>query len=293
VGILRPRFKSRAPVDCPTSGYNGATCVLTHDDMCLIFIAHHASSDYPLVIAANRDEYHHRATQVADFWTDAPQILGGRDLEAGGTWLGIHRNGRFAALTNYRESRPANSQAPSRGLLVSDFLHGRETALSHLQQLARTGSRYNGFSLLVHDGETLACYSNREGVPQAITTGIHGLSNRVLDTPWPKVTTGKAELQQQLATGALREEDLFALLGDARPAADRALPDTGIGLERERQLSPRFILGAEYGTRCATLLSVDRQGHARFIERSYDPAGQSLGEVRYDFEIERDTASAR
>lgn len=257
--------------------------------MCLIFIAHRARTDYPLIVAANRDEFHRRATCPAHLWADAPKLLGGRDLEAGGTWMGVHRNGRFAALTNYREPRTPLPGAPSRGLLVSDFLRGRSPALDYLQRLAAVGGRYNGFSLLVHDGATLACYCNREGAPEVVAAGVHGLSNRLLDAPWPKISGGRVELERRLAAGAPREEDLFALLGNRRTAADAELPDTGVGLERERQLSPRFILGQDYGTRCSTVLLIDRQGHARFVERSYDAAGETLGEVRHDFTLEADS----
>jgi len=261
--------------------------------MCLILIAHQAVPDYPLVVAANRDEFHRRATSVAGYWADAPEILAGRDLEAGGTWMGVHRNGRFAALTNYREPGVALPGAPSRGELVSNFLRGRQPALAYLEQLAGTANRYNGFTLLVHDGENLACYCNREGAPQVVAAGIHGLSNRVLDTPWPKVAAGRRELQERLAGGRPRTEALFELLDDRLVAPDRELPDTGVGLERERTLSARFILGAEYGTRCSTLLLSDRWGHARLIERSYDSTGESLGDVHYEFDIERTSASAR
>ncbi len=254
--------------------------------MCLIFIALRSTSQFPLLVAANRDEYHTRATRPAEFWDEAPDILAGRDLEAGGTWLGINRNGRFAALTNYREGLPANPNAPSRGLLVSHFLRSQDSAIGYLEDLALTGSEYNGFSLLAYDGNALASYCNREGPPQTVSDGIHGLSNRVLDTPWPKVTAGKSALQKQLLAGPPDEADLFALLTDTEIAAQGTLPDTGIGRERERLLSPRFILGPEYGTRCSTLLSIDRQGHARFNERSYDAGANCTAQVRYDFDIE-------
>jgi len=265
-------------------GYNRRLSHFTDDCMCLIFIAHRACPDYPLVIAANRDEYHSRPTAVARFWSDAPEILAGRDLEAHGTWLGLHRNGRFAALTNYRDPRPAIPAAPTRGLLVSDFLCSQDPALVYLEQLARKGSRYNGFSLLVHDGETLACYCNREGVLQRLSSGIHGLSNRVINTPWPKVASGRSELATHLEAGAPRPQVLFDLLANRTPAPESELPDTGVGPERERQLSPRFILGAQYGTRSSTVLTINRQGHVEFIERSFDAEGVLGGEVSFRFD---------
>jgi len=253
--------------------------------MCLIFIAHRAHRDYPLVVAANRDESHHRGTQVAQFWAEEPDLLAGRDLEAQGTWMGVHRNGRFAAITNYRGPSLNLVNPPSRGSLVSSFLRGSATALDFLQRLSDQGSQYNGFSLLVHDGKSLASYCNREGQPQVLSPGVYGLSNRVVDTPWPKVVCGRQELTEQLAVGPPNSQDLFGILTNSKPAADAELPDTGIGMEREKQLSPRFILGDEYGTRSSTVLIINQRGHAQFAERSYDVKGSLQTEVQFAFEL--------
>ncbi len=254
--------------------------------MCLIFIAHQAHSDYPLVVAANRDESHQRRTQAAQFWTDEPELLAGRDLEAQGTWMGVHRgSGRFAAITNYRGPSVNLTNPPSRGSLVSSFLRGSDRALDFLQRLSDQGSQYNGFSLLVHDGKTLASYCNREGQPQELSPGVYGLSNRVVNTPWPKVVSGRQELSTQLAEGPPNSQDLFAILTNRQPAADSELPETGIGKEREKQLSPRFILGDEYGTRSSTILIINQHGHAQFDERSYDTDGSLHTEVNFTFDL--------
>ncbi len=254
--------------------------------MCLIFIAHRVCPEYPLVIAANRDEYHQRATQAAHLWPDMPEILAGRDLVARGTWMGLRRNGRFAAITNYRDPGKMIPDAPSRGWLVSDFLNSQAPAGEYLEGLREQGLRYNGFSLLVHDGDNLACYCNREGGIQYPDSGVHGLSNRVLDTPWPKVVSGRRAFTILLSAGTLQPEAIFSLLTDRTYAEDAELPDTGIGRARERLLSPRFIQGAEYGTRSSTLLSIDRRGHAQLMERSYDAGGELLGEVSYALDLE-------
>ena len=257
--------------------------------MCLIFIAHQAHRDYPLVVAANRDESHFRSTQAAHFWVDVPDLLAGRDLEAQGTWMGVHRNGRFAAITNYRANNRGQNQRltnpPSRGLLVSSFLQSDDSALGFVETLSSQGPTYNGFSLLVHDGKTLASYCNREGQPEVLKSGVYGLSNRVVNTPWPKLVSGRTELSKQLAAGPPHSQDLFALLSDRKPAKDSELPNTGIGLEREKQLSSRFILGTDYGTRSSSVLMIDQQGHAQFDERSYDADGSLQTEMNFTFDL--------
>ena len=237
------------------------------------------------MVAANRDESHHRATQAAHFWTDEPDLLAGRDLQAQGTWMGVHRNGRFAAITNYRGPSLNLLNPPSRGGLVSSFLRGSDGALDYLERLADQGPQYNGFSLLVHDGKTLSSYCNREGHPEVLRPGVYGLSNRVVDSPWPKVVCGRQELTTQLAKGPPNSQQLFDILANRKPAADTDLPDTGIGLEHEKRLSPRFIVGDDYGTRSSTVLIINQQGHAQFAERSYDAKGSLQTEVNFAFEL--------
>jgi uncharacterized protein with NRDE domain len=236
--------------------------------MCLILLAWQSHPDYPLVVAANRDEFFSRRTAEADFWDDAPNVLAGRDLEAGGTWLGVARSGRFAALTNYRDPSRNKTGAPSRGELVSRFLKGGTTPRTYLAELESVANRYNGFNLVFGDLDGLWCFSNCGEGEQALAPGVYGLSNHLLDTPWPKVARGKSALGAALQ--ALPDEaPLFALLRDDRIAPDEALPRTGVSLEWERLLSAAFISSPGYGTRSATVLLRDRSGRMRFIEQGF------------------------
>ncbi|MCC6659029.1 MAG: NRDE family protein [Rhodocyclaceae bacterium] len=236
--------------------------------MCLILLAWQAHPDYPLVVAANRDEFHARRTAAADFWLDAPAVLAGRDLEAGGTWLGVSRGGRFAALTNFRDPGRNKPDAPSRGTLVSRFLAGTQTPQEYLDQIEASAASYNGFNLLFGDRHSLWCFSNCGEGKRRLDPGIYGLSNHLLDTPWPKVARGKSALT--VALQALPDEAaLFTLLRDDRVAPDEALPRTGISLEWERLLSAAFVRMPGYGTRSSTVLLMDRQARLRFVEQSY------------------------
>lgn len=259
--------------------------------MCLIYIAHRVHPAYPLVVAANRDEFHDRASSPAHWWQQHPQILAGQDQVAGGTWLGVTRSGRFAALTNYRSARAYDQAARSRGELTRDFLLDDSGAFEYAQSVAACGDRYNGFSLLVHDGRELAVVSNRSGEPERVAPGVHGLSNELLNTPWPKVEEGKLDLLGLLARDALGPADLLALLDHRETAHDNELPDTGVSIERERAYSARFILGERYGTRCATLLCVAASGDVRFQERQFDAKGHADGDRVFEFTIEPNVGS--
>ena len=234
--------------------------------MCLILLAHKVHPDYPLVLAANRDEAYRRPSAPAAFWDDHPHIYGGRDLEQGGTWLGITRSGRIAAVTNFRDGYAPKNAARSRGELVSDFLRGSQPAPDYVGRVSRDGRAYNGFNLIAGDLDQLHYVSNRGGQVTAIGFGIHGLSNHLLDTPWPKVERGK-----QILAGLLRQatqeliDSLFAVLADRAISPDAALPDTGVGLPRERVLSPAFIISPAYGTRSSTVVLVDNHGQVIFI----------------------------
>ncbi len=253
--------------------------------MCLIYVAHRVDPLHPLVVAANRDEFHDRPTAPAGWWDDTPEILAGRDLEAGGTWMGVTRGGRFAAVTNFRDPSVRRPDARSRGNLVRGFLDSSHGAMEYLRELAAEGERYNGFSLLVHDGRTLAFLSNRGGPPSVVARGVHGLSNHLLDTPWRKVEEGKLELLSLLAAGGPTPGALLALLDRREAAPDASLPDTGVGLERERWLSARFILGESYGTRCSTAVVVSAARDVVFQERSFDAAGEACGDQVHRFRI--------
>jgi uncharacterized protein with NRDE domain len=242
--------------------------------MCLILFAYRCHRHYPLIIAANRDEFHDRPTAPASFWAEAPQLLAGRDLRGNGTWLGITRAGRFAALTNYRDPSMPDGTAPSRGQLVTQFLRGPLPPAEYLETLRRQTTAYNGFNLLFGDQEALFCYSNRSEQPPPIIPGIHGISNGQLDSSWPKVARGTAALARLLADG--REPDLdglFTMLADRTPVADPLLPDTGIGLARERLLAPLFIAGPGYGTRSSTVILCGGDGRITFSERTFHHNG--------------------
>jgi uncharacterized protein with NRDE domain len=234
--------------------------------MCLIVLAYKVHPSYPLIVAANRDEFLDRPTAVAQYWPDAAHILAGRDLRAGGTWLGVTTGGRFAALTNHRDLRRHPVSGPSRGDLVRRAL---ETGIEGVDT-----SVYEGFNLLHGPVDELMYHSNVDGAHSILAPGIHGLSNHLLNTPWPKVQRARQQLTDLLGSGSIDPEDLFQLLGDATPAADDELPDTGIGLEWERVLSPIHIRTDRYGTRCSTVLLVDHQGVVAFEEKSYAPRNQ-------------------
>ncbi len=256
--------------------------------MCLIFVAIDAHPDYRLVIAANRDEFYERPSAPAAFWPEARQLLAGKDLRAGGTWLGITKAGRIAALTNYRHRDSQRTDAPSRGNLVSDFLLGREKPAEYLNKLAAHAHRYNGFNLLVGQGASFCHYSNCSSGIRALEPGIHGLSNHLLDTPWPKVEKGKRALRALLAAKSLSPKDLFSFLHDRTAAPDESLPDTGVGLEMERMLSPIFINSPDYGTRSSTIILLDRTGRVTFIEQSFRNGTDDPAIMEHSFLLEAD-----
>jgi uncharacterized protein with NRDE domain len=240
--------------------------------MCLIVVGWRVHPDYPLVVAANRDEFYARPTAIAARWPDAPQIIGGIDLEAGGTWLGITESARFAAVTNVREPNMAKA-ANSRGALTRDFLLSNMPAGDFAQQIE--GSHYAGFNLLLSDGESLFYCSNRDGKPRALPPGIYGLSNHLLDSPWPKLVQAR-----QRFTAALQhlpeEAAFFELLADQTIVEDDKLPQTGVPLEWERLLSAVFVKSENYGTRASTLLWQGSDGTLKLHEQSFGPNGQAL-----------------
>jgi len=257
--------------------------------MCLILLAWHAHPEYPLIFAGNRDETFERPSAAADFWNDNPGIFGGRDLEKGGTWLGLTRAGRFAAVTNYRDG-PGRKPAPrSRGELTTGFLQGADKPHAYLSKVAPRAARYGGFSLLVGDRERLSSTSNRDAGIVDLPAGVHGLSNHLLNTPWPKVTRGKQRVTALLGAGESELiKGLLDALADRTAAPDADLPDTGVGIGRERDLSAAFIAGERYGTRASTVLLISRGDEVVFIERRFGALGSPLGETTRRFALQED-----
>ncbi len=244
--------------------------------MCLIAIAYRVHPRYPLIIAANRDEFLERPTAPMHYWADAPNILAGRDLKAGGTWSGITRNGRFAAITNYRDFNRKVKNGPSRGLLV-------RTALENPILPADT-SELDGFNLIYGHWEELYYHNNITGHDVPLKPGIHGLSNALLNTPWPKVVRAKAAMERIISSPDPQINDLFELLADGTPAEESLLPDTGIGLDWEKKLSSVRIIMDGYGTRCSTVVLIDHNGMARLEERTL-MMGSEVDHVAYTVDL--------
>lgn len=242
--------------------------------MCLIVFAFQYHREYPLIVAANRDEFFHRPTQAASFWDQESDILAGRDLQAGGTWLGITRQGHFSALTNYRDGSNGDHYSISRGELPLKHLRNPKAMELTLQQVQQQRHNYNGFNLLLGDSSRLAYVSNRGDTPsEFLQPGIYGLSNALLNTPWPKVISAREELlkitKRDWGDLPSRQDELFQLLADERQARDAELPRTGVSLESERMLSSRFISSPDYGTRSSTLALFHHSGRIHFLERQY------------------------
>ncbi len=251
--------------------------------MCLILLALDSHPDYALVVAANRDEFYDRPTAPAALWEDAPSVLGGRDLKAGGTWLGVGGQGRFAAVTNYRQGQREAVAPRSRGFLVSDFLTTSVAAREYFERVRAEAELYNGFNLIAGEGREFFYFSNREGRVRPLEPGVYGLSNHLLDTAWPKVTATKSALKVLLTRDpAELVPRLFELLSDRRQAADDLLPRTGVSVEWERLLSAAFIASDGYGTRSSTVVLVGRDGRIVFEERSFTDGGTPSGSVRHE-----------
>jgi len=254
--------------------------------MCLIIVSYKAHPDYPLVLAANRDEMYQRPSRAAHFWPDSPSILAGQDVEQGGSWLGLHKNGRFAAVTNYRDGLKVTNAVTSRGLLVSEYLQSQCSSITFLEQRLADLNNYNGFNLIVGDMSALYFLSSREQTYEQLRKGIYGISNGDMDSAWPKVDWAKQQLSDLIADDAGNHEAILAMLADRHIPVDKRLPDTGIGIEWERVLSPVFILAKEYGTRASTVLTIDNHNRARFSERTYDSQGNVENTSLYEFTIE-------
>ncbi|MFC5436504.1 NRDE family protein [Rhodanobacter umsongensis] len=247
--------------------------------MCLIAFAWDTHPRWRLLLAGNRDESHARPSAALARWDDA-SIVGGRDLEAGGTWLGVTNGGRCCVVTNVRDPRDPQL-GTSRGLLATDYLRGDADTSTHAQQLLRTAADYRPFNLLTFDAREAFYLGNRpEPRAQAVTPGVHGLSNADFNTPWPKTRALMQRLQQWIDAGGDADfAPLFEALADERQAPETQLPDTGVGPERERWLSSAFIRGEQYGTRASTVVAIDHDGRGVIAERRFGSNGRFEGET--------------
>ena len=249
--------------------------------MCLVVVAFGVDVEYPLIVAGNRDEFHARPTRDAGWWPDEPDVLGGRDLQAGGTWLGLHRTGRFATVTNFRDADMPSAKLRSRGELVSGLLQSPLPPAEYLRTIA--ADSYAGFNLLVSDAENLAYLSNRGGGLHELPAGIYGLSNATLDTPWEKVERSKSRLNQLIETGKSNDTELLRLLDDRQKGPASEVKSDRLPFAMAHAITAPFIVLPDYGTRCSTVVRAAVEGSWTLFERRFDPAGKQSGESRYAF----------
>jgi len=253
--------------------------------MCLIVIGYNYHPDYKLIFAANRDEFYQRPSSPADFWNDEPSLLAGKDLKEGGTWCGITKNGRFAAITNYRNMKSIKKDALSRGRIVTDFLLGTSSPETYSKGLMESSDLYNGFGLIFGDGSELYFFSSKTKKYVKIETGIHGLSNHLLDTPWFKVRRGKELLRKAIDKGDTLVDDLFLMLADKTLSPENELPDTGLPKEIEKSISSIFVETPDYGTRSSTVILIDKKDNVTFIEKSLDTQTKKWTINAFKFEM--------
>ncbi|MEM7549858.1 MAG: NRDE family protein [Bacteroidota bacterium] len=254
--------------------------------MCLIIFAWKKHEDYKLVLTANRDEFYDRPSERIHFWKEHPEILAGKDLKEGGTWMGVTKGGRFAALTNYRDPKNIKEKAPTRGNLVLDFLKGTQTPKHYLSSLQYRADDYNGFNLLAGDGEDLYYYSNYAIDVQKIEPGVYGLSNSLIDGPWPKVEMGKKRLESSIHKKEPNKDELFDHLFDPKIYSDDELPDTGIPLEWERAVSAMHINKENhYGTVNSTVLLWNSNDEISYMERKHEAESKNLNEIKKEFKV--------
>lgn len=251
--------------------------------MCLVIVGWQQHSEFPLIVAGNRDEFHARPTKEAHWWPDKPHIVGGRDLQAAGTWLALSRNGRFATVTNYRDAEPKAAKLRSRGQLVTGFLESPDSPLDYLNGI--DGTTYAGFNLLVCDGETLAWVSNRGGDARVLPPGVYGLSNALLDSPWHKVTSSKTTFEQLIAGNKVNESELLRLLQDRSKAPVDEIESGQLPFATAHSISAPFIVLPDYGTRSSSIALCNSAGSWRFHERQFDARGKTTGDRRFRFDV--------
>jgi uncharacterized protein with NRDE domain len=255
--------------------------------MCLIIVAYKVHPEYPLLIAANRDESHQRPTRQAEYWVNEPSILAGHDLEEGGSWLGMNKYGRIAAVTNYRSGAKLKSSNTSRGLLVSEYLKYKKPSRSYLDSCLANLADFDAFNLLLGDVNGLYFLNSREKTYTQLQAGFYGISNGDFDSNWPKVKRAKQQIHDLLKADQLdSHEAILTTLTDKYLPDDESLPDTGVGIEWERALAPIFITAKDYGTRSSSVVSVNKNDKVRFTERSYDRFGDIENTRQFEFMIE-------
>ena len=257
--------------------------------MCLIIVSYKTHPDYPLVLAANRDEMYERPSRDAHFWPESPGVLAGQDIEHGGSWLGLTKAGRIAAVTNFRDGPNKKTGISSRGLLVSDFLKSKKSPVETLKQYQSKLTDFDDFNLLLGNHKSLFFLSSREQNYYRLDKGLYGISNGDLNSAWPKVEWAKQRMSFIMnSKQADNHEDLLNMLNARQVPDDARLPDTGIGVEWERILAPVFIRTKQYGTRASTVLTIDRDNKLIFSERTYDDQGNAEKNTRYEFTIEEE-----
>ncbi|WP_417226977.1 NRDE family protein [Amphritea sp.] len=241
--------------------------------MCLILFAYNYHPDYKLILTANRDEFYSRPTRAMQYWPEQPELLAGQDLEQGGTWLGLTRHGRFSALTNHRNGLSQPQGQSSRGNLPLQFLLSDLSCNAFIE--ATDPHRFDGFNQLIDDGQQLCYLSNRATSLQPVPRGIHGISNAVFDTPWPKLVTAKQALKNSIDSDKFDADTLIKLMQNPATYPDELLPETGIALPLERRLSASFIRSENYGTRATTAILIRHNGVTEVVEQNYDAAGKT------------------
>lgn len=254
--------------------------------MCLLFLSIDNHPNYKLILAGNRDEFYNRRTASAQYWDDHVNIIGGRDLEAGGTWLAMTKGGKIGMVTNYRDPYNINPNAPSRGHLVSDFLIGDESPDDYLKYVSAMGKKYNGFNLILGNATHLWYYSNYKDGIEKLSPGFYGLSNHLLETAWPKVLRGKEKIRPILVDPVIDPEEILDALYDDETAAEAMLPKTGLPIDRERALSSMFIKSEGYGSRCSTVILIDKNDNVLFTERVYDVSSFDHTTASFQFTLQ-------
>ncbi|XOV92384.1 MAG: NRDE family protein [Bacteroidota bacterium] len=253
--------------------------------MCLIVLGQNIHPKYKLILVANRDEFYLRPTQSAHFWEGDNKLLAGKDLEAGGTWMGINKFGHLAAVTNFRDPINYQNNKASRGQIPINFLNKETTAVKYIAHLRKQANNFNGFNLISLDKEKLIHYNNQLGEETEISDGIHAISNASLDTPWPKVLRAKEKFNKVISA-EFSHDDLIELMSDGQTADPRDLPDTGIPKDLEEAVSAICIRTEKYGTCSTTAITISHEGEVQFTEKSYPVGKRTEGVVRFTFAIE-------